>query len=219
MTNRLFLICLILLVIAPGILNAQSGRRPTVRLTPTNTSAQTSEKDAARNVSDSESTPAPKEMTAMSSVIVAGEIVTDAKYSRSNYLDRALKECVDRLNNLYQRAEVATGSKFPYDKAIELAKNSDDSYVLWISFVEKIDSYGNTQIEHADYAILIPKTGKRLTNGRINPNKRSAISTGGILGLPNPRSNRSLPTASLNQMKEIARQIPDILQHGGWFGR
>lgn len=215
MNLRILLIGLVLLAIAPITLTAQSGRRTPAKTTPTPVAPVS---QPTLNKSGSESGAALDSSETISSIMVAGELVSDAKHYWSSYLDRALDECIKKLRDLHRLADVAKGGKLIYNEAKELAKTKSDTYVLWISFIEKTDSLGNSYIEYAEYAVLMPKSGRRMTNGRVKPDERSVISTGGVLGLPNPRTNRSLPTASLNQMKKIAWQIPDILEHGGWLG-
>lgn len=154
----------------------------------------------------------------ISTLLVAGEVVQDFGYFKSNDLDIALKDCVRYLRNGQKPLNASKIGKLNYNDAKERAKKETDSHLLWISFVLKADSYGNIHVDYADYGVLMPKTGKRVTNGRIKPGQRSIVATGGILGLPDSRPRSSVAALRL-EMREIVQQVPEILIHGGWLGR
>ena len=220
--NYFFSLCaLACVLLISQTATAQSGRRTTVTPAPTPPTPVIQSVVKGKTEPDDEPAPSnkPDDVAAVTSIIVGGEVVHDYAYYKSNDLDRALKECVNRLRDSRRVPEVTKGGKISFNEAKERAKKETDAYILWISFVAKDDGYGNMLIDFADYALLMPKSSRRLTYGRVKPDKRSVVSTGGVLGLPTPRTNRGSPTAAYHQMREIAWQIPDILLHGGWFGR
>ena len=201
------------------VANAQSGRRLNVAAptpTPTPIVATTTTKKTT-DVDDDTSLIKPSDVS-ISTFLVAGEIVHDNLYYKSNDLDNALKECARYLRESRKSVNATKIGKLNFNDAKERAKSETDAYVLWISFVSKNDGYGNMRIEYADYGILMPKTGKRLMNGRIKAGERSIVATGGVLGLPKT-TTRSSAAAMWLEMREIVRQIPEILIHGGWLRR
>lgn len=192
----------------------QSGRRSTATPTPTPSVPQTAVKTTVP-ADEPAQTVKPADAAVVRSVLVAGEVVHDYTYYKSTTLDSALKECANRLRNSRRVPNVTKIGKMGFNDAKERAKKENEAYVLWISFVARDDGYGNMLIDYADYALLIPKTGHRLTYGRVKPGERSVVSTGGILGLPKPSNNRRSP---YRQMENAVWQITDLLLHGGWFG-
>lgn len=195
----------------------QSGRRTTlVTPSPSPTPQATTPVKPTPDLEDDDiPLTKPADAPKISSILVAGEIVHDYKFYKSNDLDTALKECVSRLRAITSAKNAEKIGTLRYNEAKTRAKDGDD-YVLWIAYVSKDDGYGNMRIDYADYAILMPRTGRRLTFGQVRPGARSVVGTGGILGLPTSKT-RSSPVAVRNEMKEIARQIPEILVHGGWM--
>jgi hypothetical protein len=201
------------------VANAQSGRLlnvPAPTPTPTPVVATTTTKKTT-DVDDDTSLIKPSDVS-ISTLLVAGEIIHDNLYYKSNDLDNALKECARYLREGHKPVNATKIGKLNYTDAKERAKNETDAYLLWISFVSETDGLGNMRIAYADYGILMPKTGRRLMNGRIKAGERSVVATGGILGLP-PTRTRSSAVSLKSEMRDIVRQIPEILIHGGWLGR
>jgi hypothetical protein len=195
---------------------AQSGRLVSVPTPSPTPNVITTTKETA--ATDDETSLIKPSDVSISTLLVAGEIIHDNLYYKSNDLDNALKECARYLRESHKPVNATKIGKLNYTDAKERAKTETDAYVLWISFVSKTDGYGNMRIDYADYGILMPKTGKRLMNGRIKAGERSVVATGGILGLPQNRTRSSAAALRL-EMREIVRQIPEILIHGGWLGR
>lgn len=215
----LVVLSLAVLLFQTCVANAQSGRRknvttPTTAPTPVLNSAETEKPP----VTEDETPSLQPSDVSISTLLVAGEIVHDNLYYKGNDLDNALKDCVRNFRDGYRPVNATKIGKLNFNDAKERAKKETDAYLLWISFVSKTDGYGNMRLDYAEYAILIPGTGKRLTNGRIKPNETSVVATGGILGLPQNRT-RSSPISFNREMRDVVRQIPEILIHGGWLGR
>ena len=199
----LFLICAVVLFCLNQSIAAQSGRRPSKGAKPAPPPTVSVETVNAPSI------PPPLRI---SSIVVTGKIIYKSGYSSSNYLDIALKECVRELK-MKPGLEVIKGTSIAFDEAKDRAKKEINTFVLWIEYVTKDDSYGNTLVDYMDYAVLLPQTAKTLTNGRVLPGQMNvAITSGGVLTLP--RKNR---TSEISQMKEGAREIVGRLVTGGWL--
>lgn len=216
-SGSLFLIAVSLLLLGPLTVCAQSGRKaPAARPAPTPPSVKLPE--GARTAGPKE-TPKPEPIPADAKILVAGEVVHDYAYYSSSDLGTALKECVYAFRSGPMIVDAAKLGKLDFTEAKDRARQQTDAYILWISFVTTQDDRGNMRVAYADYAMLMPKTGDRLTFGRLKPNARTVVGTGGILGLPTPSRPRNSPVQARLEMKDIARQIPAILGRGGWLGR
>lgn len=167
---------------------------------------------------DGDSPTRPQEAPPMRSLLVAGEVVHPYAYYNSNEMDIALRECVRSLKAHRGVTDAVRLGKLKYEDAKKEAKLQTSAYVIWISFLAVDDGYGQMMIKYADYLVLEPKTGTRVTFGRIRPDVYSPVATGGVLGIPTVRPQSS-PVLARNQMKSIARQLPEILAHGGWLER
>jgi hypothetical protein len=201
---RLF-VFIVLICGTCDIASAQSGRRSTPAPTaPTSIPAAADIK-----------TPVPKPATQVASLIVSGEIAHDNVYFSSNYLDLAIKECVNSIK-LSGVHDVTKGGKMKFNEAKERARAETDKYLLWISFVTRTDSLGGMYIDFTEYALLTPKTAVRLTSGRVRPGEDNVLSRGGILTIPTGRSTRA---SLLLSMKGAARDVAAVLVHGGWLAR
>jgi hypothetical protein len=197
-----FFICLTFAFCASETVYAQSGRRvaTTVPETTPPAGAQTS------NI--------PNPAAPAAAVIVGGELVQPYAFFRSNMLDLALKECVNSLRESGVR-NTTKGGTMKFNEAKARAGKETDAYVLWISFVGKDDGYGNMLIERADYALLSPKTSRRVTFGEVRPGAANVIATGGrVLTIPSARTRQSTTHRTL---EALAREIAATLVHGGWL--
>lgn len=217
--RNLVVLSLAVLLFQICFVNAQSGRRSNVAApTPTPSPVLSAAETPKPRLIDDEVPQVKPSDVSISTLLVAGEFIHDNLYYKGTDLDNGLKECVDRLRKSQRPVNATKIGKLNFNDAKERAKKETDAYVLWISFVSKNDGYANMRIEYADYGILMPKTGKRLMNGRIKAGERSVVATGGVLGLPKSTTRSSSASLYL-EMREIARQIPEILIHGGWLGR
>jgi hypothetical protein len=203
--NRLFelLFCVTTVLCVSQFVSAQSGRRST-QPTPT----PTPKVEAKTPNSIEENQPTEK----IESLILTGETQDDSAYSKSNYADAALKECLNYLEFFPKlTVKVSKGGKMSLKEAKERAIKETDAYVLWMVFVSRSDGYINENVAYVEYIVLKPKTGKKLTLGRITP--ESLARQRSIIGLPKT-SKRS---SEIHQIREFARAVMDVLIHGGWL--
>jgi hypothetical protein len=203
--NRLFglILCVTAILCVSQLVSAQSGRRtPQPNPTPT-------PKVETKTPNSAEEDPPPERIT---SLILTGETQDDSAYSKSNYADSALKECLAYLEFFPKlTAKVSKGGQMSLKEAKERAAKETDAYVLWMVFVSKSDGYINQNVAYVEYIVLKPKTGKKLTSGRITP--ESLARQRSIIGLPKT-SKRS---SEIHQINEFARAVMDVLIHGGWL--
>lgn len=150
----------------------------------------------------------------IASMTVVGEVQHNFTYNKSNYIDVALKECIDALQTSKILTLMTRGSgKMTYAEAKETAEKESDTYILWLGFALQMTGSGNGYIESVQYALLSPQTGKVVTRGEIEAKPNQTLATGGVINLPNGRQR----TDELIQMKDGARQVAAILMRGGWL--
>ena len=153
--------------------------------------------------------------TRITSMVVTGKIFDPYVYSKSSFLESALKECVNTLRT--RQVDAAKANSMNLVEAKERAKKETQAFILWLGFTTRDDGYGNEILDYADYSVFIPQTGRILTNGRIESGQASpAITNGGVLQLPRT-TTRPTPTIANRQMKQVAREVVDRLTHGGWL--
>lgn len=194
---------------------AQSGRRKPVTGPGTiSTPTVANEPAKAPPVSDERADDPNVKIT---SILVTGEIAHPYAYYKSSFLGSAIKECVNALKK--HPVAAAKAGEIDFTKAKELAKKETEVYVLWLGFETKDDGAGNQILDYVDYAVLVPKTAKILTNGRIEPGEASpAITRGGVLSLPRTRTTtRSSPVQANRQMRFVADEVVNRLKLGGWI--
>jgi hypothetical protein len=188
---------------------AQSGRRVNKGETDSKPSAATS---AAR--SDSVNVKADDKVSSL--VVVGHTLEQGALFANSNYIDIAIKECANDLKDYAAQSKsgltIAKGGKAKFEEAVERAKKETDTHILWLELNVKTDDYGNSYIDYIDYAVLKPRTAKRLTSGRVTPGEPNVAVTGGILRVPRPR--RPSP---VSQIRSGAREIVNRLVHWDWL--
>jgi hypothetical protein len=150
----------------------------------------------------------------ISSVIVVGDLVQSGS-SHSNYVDKAVDACVERLKERQVIEARGSGSR-KRAAAIERAKTETDAYVLWleIKLAERVvTDRGAPSVERyiscVDYYIFMPQTAKILTEGRVYPGQQDIKSNGTILRLPTRSRSLSLP----HELKEIGRQVADRVRN------
>lgn len=213
--NYLLIICAAAILCFSQAAPAQSGRRQNKSAAPAQTPVAA---EPAINPPVSSQTIQPQAVPhpgQISSLIVAGHLLHDSNYFRTSGFGASLKICMDRLKNHPRPAmlEVTKGGWMNFNEAKERAKKETNTYVLWIEFVTKDDSYGDVLLEYIEYALLAPESVKMLTSGRIYPGRNSRVISG---GLPPIRSTSShLPVEYL--MKEGAKEVAERLIRAGWL--
>jgi hypothetical protein len=142
----------------------------------------------------------------VSAVLVGGNIVTDADYFHSNYVDGAARACRDRLME-QPVLEVTKGGKMTRKEAILLAKKAKDSYVLWFEINMKTNSiWGDMIVSHIEYVVFRPQTATILTEGKVDPNTPGIRRDGDVVRVPSVKRQRA---SEIQQILEGARIIAD----------
>ena len=183
---------------------AQSGRR---------NKKEVSAPEPAVKVETKKETPTEEPSVRITSLKVVGEVQHDNTYYSSNELGSALKEFERWVKISKPSFEISRSGKMEFNEAKEQAEKETEIFVLWIGFVTKNDNYGSMYLEFVEYAVLTPKTGKRLTSGRIEPGQNTLGNPGGVLRSPGQRKKTFVHI----QMREGVRELAAILVRGGWL--
>jgi hypothetical protein len=180
---------------------AQSGRRPKREAPstppPTVTTAPTVDPEPFKP-------PLP-----VSSIIVVGDLIQPGSKSFSNWVDKAVDACVNRLKERPVINAVGSGSmKRP--AAVERAKKETNAYILWLGIrLEDINMWGDTTVPYIDFIIFMPQTAEILMEGRVDPNKEEVLRIGGAR-VPTPKRRR--PLDEVEQLEIGGRQIADLVR-------
>lgn len=111
------------------------------------------------------------------------------------YPDMARRGCIEEIRDHLKNVGVREASNQTRSDALKTAKDSDDTYVIWMQFeVDRMSSSSRGGFE-LRYTILEPKTGKSIGNGYGYPQQ--------------PQSRVPLPPMGTNR--------PEIL--ADWAGR
>jgi hypothetical protein len=207
----LLVVCAVAALCCADAALAQSGRRrsPRVAAAPAPTVAAEEKTEAKAEAKAEEMAIEPRVIerpVTVSAVLVGGNIVTDADYFKSNYVDGAARECRDRLME-QPVLEVTKGGKMTRKEAVVLAKKSKDSYVLWFEINMKTSSmWGDMIVSHIEYVVFKPQTAEVLTEGKVNPNTTGIRRDGDVVRVP---SVKRRSTSEMQQVLEGARIIAD----------
>jgi hypothetical protein len=146
---------------------AQSGRNRRERVvppTPVNAEPQ------AEPTVEPQATKAPVPIT---SVIVGGYVVHDSIYMRNNYVDIAVKACIERFKE-GPMLTTQKGGKLTRKAAVEWAKKETSAYILWLEIkVEHIGMSGERTIPYIKYFVFMPQTAEVLVEGQVDPNNQT----------------------------------------------
>lgn len=198
--ETVFIFCAVAVLLFSHTALSQSGRRP----------------------KKSDPTPAPPPVTTaptidpepikpppiISSIIIVGDLIQEGK-SFSNWVDKAVDACVNRLKERPVINAVGSGSmKRP--AAVERAKKETNAYILWLGIrVEDRNMWGDSTIPYIDFIIFMPETAKILMEGRVDPNKEEVIRIGGAR-VPTPKRRR--PLDEIEQLEIGGRQVADLVR-------
>ena len=207
--KQLFAVRYIVLFVIAGLCAAaaygQSGRRPT---TPAPVPAP------APSVTADDASPISANI---SSLVVVGEVFHDYAYFKSTNLDSALKEFVRAMKEEPRAfANVTRAGEATFKGAQEQAMQETTAHVIWLGIVIKDDGISGAWVPYFDFAVLNPKTGKTLLNGRLEPGRQQVVAQGGVMKIPRVTNNNS---SALSQMKQGAREITYRLKSTGWLCR
>lgn len=150
----------------------------------------------------------------ISTLFVVGEVTSDSAYFHSNYLDMVTKEFAFWMK--YEPRPflgVTRGGKMKWEDARESSKKETERHILWIGVSLKTNNYGQLWVDYLDYAILMPRTGRTLLNGRLYPGEQKVIAQGGVMKIPTVSGRGTVNT----QMKLAARELAFKLKSTSWF--
>jgi hypothetical protein len=180
------LVCILLLLSAAPISQAQSGRRPPKRPTSPDPLPQKQEEPPIKPSSDHNSGPK-----------IPVKVVWHMRHIGSSTIySRTVQEaCLDRLSQSGSVRASTAADEMNRKEAIDLAKASTDTYVVW--FELELDSVYNDrggigsvppQYLTVRFEMYTPTTGKTKTSGHIYQRPQGP---GGI-PLPGPRSGSAI---------------------------
>jgi hypothetical protein len=150
----------------------------------------------------------------ISTLFVVGEVTSDSAYFHSNYLDMTAKEFAFWMK--YEPRPflgVTRGGKMKWEDARDASKKETERHVLWIGVSLRTNNNGQLWVDFLDYAILMPRTGRTLLNGRLYPGEQKVLAQGGVMKIPTVSGRGTLNT----QMKLAARELAFKLKSTSWF--
>jgi hypothetical protein len=183
---------------------AQSGRRLPNRNEPPPPSTTTTSPPI-------ESTAKPQSDKPPKMQIMVVRYQSDGTFS-TFYSDIVLRACLERLK-ADSSALVSVGRDMNRKEATDYAKNSTDTYVLWLEW--DYDRFGGgAQIERGSYVnfnLYVPGTGKTKTSGRVHQSDYRPR----VGGIPLPTGGTAAAEYALKECgQEIARRIIESLSIG-----
>lgn len=173
---------------------------------------------SGRRVQKTASAPPPivesqtAESTSRITTLVIGghNIDPDTKEYWSNVVSGMVKTCTDRLKERPSPIlQFIDGGKMTDKEAVERAKKQTDAYLLWFGYKTKLVGLDEA-VDYVDYFVLMPQTGKTLTEGRVHiGEQRKTIDRGGVMRVPTlPRRQQRRPNI-FHELDEAARTIAD----------
>lgn len=150
----------------------------------------------------------------ISTLFVVGEVTSDSAYFHSNYLDVVLKEFAFWMK--YEPRPflgVTRGGKMKWENAREASKKETEQHILWVGVSLRTNNYGQLWVDYLDYAVLMPRTGRTILNGRVYPGDQKVIAQGGVMKIPSVSGRGTVNT----QMKLAARELAFKLKSTSWF--
>lgn len=200
-------LCILLLVSSP-ISRAQSGRRPPKRPTSPDPLPPKQEEPPIKPSSDHDSEPK-----------IPIKVVWDHAYIASSTIySRTVQEaCLERLSQSGSVRATTASDEMNRKQAIELAKRSSDTYVLW--FELELDSAYNDrggmgsvppQYLTVRFAVYTPTTGKTKASGHVYQRPQGP----GGLPIPGPGTSGSAIYSLGYAGREMADRVLDSLGVG-----
>lgn len=207
-SHRLWAVSLALLLLLAGLMPvalAQSGRRPPKQPTSPDPLPPKSDEPPIKPANDKPS--APK---------IPVKVVWDHRFigSSSIYARTVQEACLERLSQSGSINATAAADEMNRKKAIDLAKASTDTYVLWFELdvdttYQDRSGIGNVPPQYlmVNFEVYTPTTGKTKTSGHIYQRPRGP---GGIT-LPGPGTSGSAVYSLGYSGQEMADRVLDTL--------
>jgi len=199
------LVCILLLLSAAPISQAQSGRRPPKRPTSPDPLPPKAEEPPIKPSSDhNDASKVPVKV-----VWQLTHIASSPTYSRN-----VQEACLDRLSQSGSIRATAAADEMNRKQAIDIAKASADTYVLW--FELEVDSAYNgrsgigsvpPQYLTVRFEVYTPTTGKTKTSGHIYQRPQGP----GGFPLPGPGTSGSALYSLGYAGREMADRVLDTL--------
>jgi hypothetical protein len=148
----------------------------------------------------------------ISSVIVSGRLVYKEGKIHSNYVEGAVEDCIERLNERPLLTAIK-GGKMTKEQAIERAKNEENAYVLWMEInLKDRNVWDDMIVTHIDYYLFRPRTAKLQAEGRVDPNNIVQRIGGTQIPIKNGRIVNGRPQSLSTQLQVGAREVADLVR-------
>lgn len=199
-------ICLIAIAAFAISTSGQSGRKQ--KKAPPQPPVQGVNQPEARTAPEPEVSPdKPKEKEQQRAVMVS-TAMADIGIS-SYYPDTSRRGCMEEFRRVMRAIEIREGRDQHRSDAIKVAKESDQTYVVWMEF--QVDQMGTSNYGfELRYTVFEPKTAKVVGSGYGNPQQPA-----GPISLPPIGSARTDVYAEWAG-RDVARQVMKRL---GWSGQ
>ncbi|MFY9557383.1 MAG: hypothetical protein WAV20_17325 [Blastocatellia bacterium] len=196
-------LCVLLVLGAVSISEAQSGRRPPKRPESPDPLPPKQEEPPIKPSTDQEKTQIPVKV-----------IWSNRNIGTSTIYTRIVEDgCLERLSQA-RSVKTSTAADLNRKEAIDIAKGSKDIFVLYFELeadVAAAQSVGINSVPpqylYARYEVFTPGTGKTKTSGRVFQQQRGP---GGI-PVPLPRTNTSAEYSLRYVGREMADRLLDTL--------
>jgi hypothetical protein len=198
------LLCILLIVSLAPVTQAQSGRRPPKRVEAPDPLPPKQDEPPIKQPSDKPSNPQIPvrvvwHLPNIGSPTIYSQIVEDG--------------CVERLSQS-DLLKATRGAELNRKEAIDIAKASTDTYVLWFELdVDAIDAgrapMGSVppQYLYVKYEVFTPVTGKTRTSGHVYQRQRGPSG----IPLPGPQTGSSAEYSLKYAGREMADRLLDAL--------
>lgn len=205
-TIKMLLLCILVLLTASSISQAQSGRRPAKRPESPDPLPPKQEEPPVKPSSDQNSKP----------LIPVKVVWYLQSVSSSRIYSRIVEEgCLERLSQSHS-VKATPAEDLNRKQAIDIAKASADTYVLWFELDVDAAYSGRVgigsmppQYLYVSYQVFTPGTGKTKTSGHVYQRQRGP---GGMpLPLPGPPTPASAEYSLRYAGQEMADRLLDAL--------
>ena len=194
-----------------GVISAaggQSGRRPPKRPTsPDPLPPAPSEPPIAQ--------PSTQDKKSGATPILLAKSLYDIVFSSEIYLNAVVEGFMDRIQKTPSVKVQASSKQMNRKEAIDAAKASEDTYVVWFQLRNDSSPAVNSDVRYGqdlyvEYSIFSPSTGKSRTSGHIY--QRSTRGVGGApWPVPNPRTTSPAEYTLRYSGVELAERVLDSL--------
>lgn len=148
------------------------------------------------------------------SIIISGSTTSDSGGYHSSDVSTASEEIIDMFKLFRLTCTPIKGGKMTKQEAIERARRETDAYVLWLQIAVKTDinAIGGVMLDRVYFSLLLPKTGKVLQQGEVDPYNIVQTNEHGTRLPPMTRTrSRSMDPYLRASAREVFRRVRGLL--------